>query len=995
MENTIELTSQPTRRSRATTIEDNDKNDLLSSASTNTSKEHIALNPPIENDDTKKEPKKSFGQRLYAKIPPYQLTTIIVKASIAILIALLFVFEKNCRAAIGQAGILVPIGTLLYFPVRPIGVQLEASFQGLFGALLGSAWCFLGMFLANLARNPEVALPVQPASSAILAIFMVIGVFGLTYVRVKFAQANFGTIFASMIVAFCLTQASVTPGFQPTVVYTFLKPIATAAAVALMVDVFLWPENSVTKYVGVLNKSLTEYNNFFKEHADQFLSAAANQTTMTLPSLHARLQNSVLKLIDTKREVHREILFNKLSHEDISHLTRLVKTMRSPLHGIGLSLIMKKDHFSADKPYFSSDDKDLSEHKREFVAHLEELRKVSQELSDTCVSVLKDCTDRLTKEYGGRPRSLKSTLLWPFPRIFLADYAWRSKLESDNLLTERLEAAIKKYELRHKKSTFVFIEPNSKTFEDRFNGSLQIVYLFQYNLMEHANHLRSLVALVEDLGKKRVNRKFWVPHTSLRKYFRPTSLNPDITGQAGTANVETTGTNDVNTSNDLNLTNTMTRNGDANDSVELTGLRSQKGVIYPRDPDVNPPVTKFEHFFYKVHIYTQWMKSVEAIFALKTAVGFVLISLPAFLPQSAGWFFAWRGQWATITLMMWMFPMAGMFFFSLILRVLGTILGGVLGIIVWEIVRGNPYGLVILTFFVMWPLYYIFFTSQIINMVAIMTQITLLLVVCYEYQYVVSGAATYDSVEVVAGKRIMLVIIGVSAAAILSMIPKPVTGRVELRKRISKTLRDMSKLYGILVGDILTCYDNKQEPTPGQKKAFRKLALSIRRQIADEQTFLKLSKLEPPMRGKFPVEIYTVLVEKVDNMADLLEGMAYAARSIDRSWQRNLVQVIRKQRKEYLASLLAIMKLLSATLASKMALPPFMFSPKELREGFTTQLSEAIVQCPEKLDNETFPSYCAYAVNSYKFSDELGEVIECVEKLVGIEDPEQWLLLHA
>lgn len=46
------------------------------------------------------------------------------------------------------------------------------------------------MFLANLARNPEVALPVQPASSAILAIFMVIGVFGLTYVRVKFAQGK-------------------------------------------------------------------------------------------------------------------------------------------------------------------------------------------------------------------------------------------------------------------------------------------------------------------------------------------------------------------------------------------------------------------------------------------------------------------------------------------------------------------------------------------------------------------------------------------------------------------------------------------------------------------------------------------------------------------------------------------------------------------------------------------------------------------------------------
>jgi hypothetical protein len=59
---------------------------------------------------------------------------------------------------------------------------------------------------------------------------------------------------------------------------------------------------------------------------------------------------------------------------------------------------------------------------------------------------------------------------------------------------------------------------------------------------------------------------------------------------------------------------------------------------------------------------------------------------------------------------------------------MGTIAGGVLGIIVWEIARGNPYGLAVLTFFVMWPLYYIFFTSPIFNITAIMTQVTMMLV---------------------------------------------------------------------------------------------------------------------------------------------------------------------------------------------------------------------------------------------------------------------------
>lgn len=48
----------------------------------------------------------------------------------------------------------------------------------------------LAMYLANLARDPSNPIPVQPSSSAILAVFMLIGVFGLTYVRTKFAQGK-------------------------------------------------------------------------------------------------------------------------------------------------------------------------------------------------------------------------------------------------------------------------------------------------------------------------------------------------------------------------------------------------------------------------------------------------------------------------------------------------------------------------------------------------------------------------------------------------------------------------------------------------------------------------------------------------------------------------------------------------------------------------------------------------------------------------------------
>lgn len=148
----------------------------------------------------------------------------------------------------------------------------------------------------------------------------------------------------------------------------------------------------------------------------------------------------------------------------------------------------------------------------------------------------------------------------------------------------------------------------------------------------------------------------------------------------------------------------------------------------------------------------------------------------------------------------------------------------------------------------------------------------------------------------------LLVIIGVAGCAILSLFPKPVTGRVELRKRLSKTLRDLSRLYGILVADIIMNTDTNSQPTKRQKKAFRKLALGIRRQIADEQTYLKLSKLEPPLRGKFPFEAYKTLVEKVDNMADLVQSMGFASKMVDKAWRRNLVKVVREERMEYVSN---------------------------------------------------------------------------------------------
>lgn len=424
--------------------------------------------------------------------------------------------------------------------------------------------------------------------------------------------------------------------------------------------------------MGVLSDSLKEYNSFFEEHANAFLSTTSRDSIITLPTLQERLKNSVITLIDSKREVQREILFNRLCHDDIKSLTKIVKTMNVPLYGIGLSLITKTERVSdIKKNYLPSVNMEESlALKEEFKLHLDAFRKSGQEFSDTCVDILNECNTRLMK-FSGRPRSLKSTILWPFPRIFLSDYKkhYQQTESQSELLSERFSQAIEKYEMSIKESPLRLIELNSKVFKDRFNGLLQVIYLFEHNLGEHATNLKALVACVEKIETTRLKRKVWVPHITMRKYFRSTDVNPNMGGPVGsvpgTINGGGEASNPVNA--DLSLTQTMSRpdmlNSRAEDA-ELTGSINRQGTLFSRDPDINPPETAFERFFYKLNIYTRWMSSLDAIFAFKTSAGFVLFSLPAFLPQSYAWFFAWNGQWATVTLMMWMFPMAGMFTFT-------------------------------------------------------------------------------------------------------------------------------------------------------------------------------------------------------------------------------------------------------------------------------------------------------------------------------------------
>jgi hypothetical protein len=411
--------------------------------------------------------------------------------------------------------------------------------------------------------------------------------------------------------------------------------------------------------------TLGGYNAFFKEHSDAFLSPLSNDNTANLPNLNARLQNGVLLLIDCKRAVKREILYSRISDKDCSELAKAITTMRTSLHGVGLSLIMKNN-------YLNSETKNIYFQKfsnpsiiNAFTATLENIRPTASELADLCIKATNESSSRLG-DLHYHPRTTLNSILWPFPRL------WVSKSKPSETFSQQVDERITSHDLQQTIDQFDKVTKSQEAFSKFLdmnsadiprNGPLYLIFLYIYNLKQHADDIFKLLELIETLETKRFRNKFWFPHQKLKKWLTSNAeigaaVNTDISDYS-----EHAGAND--------LVRVATRqdgrrgiSNEDNDVFESKNPDKKQRTRSVGDPDVSAPVTAYQKFFNVIYQFGKWLTDTNTFFALKTSVGVVMLAIPAWRPQDAAWYIAWRGQWAMITLVLWMFPMTGAFIFG-------------------------------------------------------------------------------------------------------------------------------------------------------------------------------------------------------------------------------------------------------------------------------------------------------------------------------------------
>lgn len=92
-----------------------------------------------------------------------------------------------------------------------------------------------------------------------------------------------------------------------------------------------------------------------------------------------------------------------------------------------------------------------------------------------------------------------------------------------------------------------------------------------------------------------------------------------------------------------------------------------------------------------------WLINPDGMYALRMVVVSVALGIPAVIPSSAGFYFREKGLWGLIMGQTTMLIYMADFTFSIISRAIGTVIGGILGLLAWYIGSGhgpgNPYGL--------------------------------------------------------------------------------------------------------------------------------------------------------------------------------------------------------------------------------------------------------------------------------------------------------------
>ncbi len=320
-------------------------------------------------------------------------------------------------------------------------------------------------------------------------------------------------------------------------------------------------------------------------------------------------------------------------------------------------------------------------------------------------------------------------------------------------------------------------------------------------------------------------------------------------------------------------------------------------------------------------------------FGIKLAGGFVLLTLPSWLApgEAKQWWLQQRGQWMAISYLFCLETSTGASIRTSFFRILGTVSGSLLGLVINEVSRGNNYALAfLLTLATLPPSYVMLFTQ--LQGVGIVMGLTLPIVALLPTEE--SG----ESVVHVAWNRGYMIFFGIIAALVVNLFVWPIHARLELVRRVSSITSQLQSLYLSLSRQMLS---GGLTSSHKSNAAFERLEVGIERRVGQARGLVDIMKIEVSLQPK-RTRVLSELLDHLQMILELLMGLRRCREHGLRSVRQQAVVNVLELRQSLIASVLLVLWTTGQALQTHAPLPQYLPSPRLALEELTEAVAEQL-----------------------------------------------------
>ncbi|WVR05967.1 hypothetical protein IAU60_002995 [Kwoniella sp. DSM 27419] len=908
-----------------------------------------------------------------------------IRCMIVTLATMVVMLCQNSLNKIGQAAFFGLIVSQMLPPSMALSLYIFALLTLVIGICFGWAWGAAGM-AASLRARSQVLLEQQiqsaragydttanldaqfqrsvfegrfldPRASTVYGVFLFVGTYALGFLRATKPRLTLGCIFGTIIMDLMCSYGPLFPTAQYTLAKQLVIPAAVFIAIALASIFLIFPQTlSHILTDGVVKQLLTPTIQLFKLQDEVVNTPPSDREKWTELAkksygLKAKHIAAVMGLEGQTAMLNLEITRGQIGPADLVKIFNKCKDLGARGYALStFSTIVEEQHQSFKKftedplPHTTVRSKSHFDTMEKHIDHAHSLAGLLPILADSTADLRAACS-----------KSLDDVSDW----LLLVNHTrWKKKPASAPPIAEReanLQAVRATLDEFRQGKHFAVLEPYKEYFdpstgklyphqlEKHRSASRDLFrcFVFTSTLIGFALTLIELLELLLEIERANPKSRIQLPKafakSAVKTANEKSAGNPLDLGSDGSTTDVHEGVQPDEHDDDHSSTSTAVEKEKGKNKKEEK--KQKKAKVHAKDADADDPRNGFQKFGRSIYTLWKGLSGNSGLFALKYALVSIALWIPQVCQNSAYFTYTNRGLWALIMAQTGLGIFTGEQITNFIIRMSGTIVGLILGMLAWYIGSGsgsgNPYGVAAATMVLAAPCLFIRIAVPIDKApFFLMTNVTLMFTVGYSWvDEHVYQTANQGSGAALAGRRALLVIIGFTAAFLIMLFPKPISARALFRHRLAKNMADMGDLYGKVVTGIEAESDTKQEGSEPAlvdrgkiaearreryKGAFMKVigrALTMKPQLA-------FAGAEPGLRGPWPKKKYEALYQAQNQVITTLALLSSAWARMDDEWCKRLATRSELLHPAFIADCLSLFSMLQQALKTGSPLPP-------------------------------------------------------------------------